>query len=59
MLKEGSDLYSFGVLLMEIVTGRSPADYSTWRGMVASRLDEELLDLKINERPSSRALKRV
>ncbi|MFS7992688.1 putative transferase [Helianthus anomalus] len=30
-----------------------------FRGMVASRLGEELLDPKINERPSSRALKRV
>ncbi|KAI7748089.1 hypothetical protein M8C21_012878, partial [Ambrosia artemisiifolia] len=69
MLNEGSDVYSFGVLLMEIVTGRSPVDYSRppgemnlvdwFRGMVASRLGEELLDPKIIERPSSRALKRV
>ncbi|KAJ0522949.1 putative protein kinase RLK-Pelle-RLCK-V family [Helianthus annuus] len=69
MLNEGSDVYSFGVLLMEIVTGRSPVDYSRppgemnlvdwFRGMVASRLGEELLDPKIVERPSSRALKRV
>ncbi|KAF5778545.1 putative protein kinase RLK-Pelle-RLCK-V family [Helianthus annuus] len=69
MLNEGSDVYSFGVLLMEIVTGRSPVDYSRppgemnlvdwFRGMVVSRLGEELLDPKINERPSSRALKRV
>ncbi|MFS7914843.1 putative non-specific serine/threonine protein kinase [Helianthus anomalus] len=69
MLNEGSDVYSFGVLLMEIVIGRSPVDYSRppgemnlvdwFRGMGASRLGEELLDPKINERPSSRALKRV
>ncbi|KAM0007329.1 putative non-specific serine/threonine protein kinase [Helianthus debilis subsp. tardiflorus] len=59
MLNEGSDVYSFEVLLMEIVTGRSPVGYSRppgemnlvdWsRGMVASRLNEELLDPKIND----------
>ncbi|KAI3774782.1 hypothetical protein L1987_49344 [Smallanthus sonchifolius] len=69
MLNEGSDVYSFGVLLMEIITGRSPVDYSRppgemnlvdwFRGMVASRLGDELVDPKINERPSSRALKRA
>ncbi|KAD5318301.1 hypothetical protein E3N88_18247 [Mikania micrantha] len=69
MLNECSDVYSFGVLLMEIVTGRSPVDYSRapgemnlvdwFRGMVASRRAEELLDPKINVQPSSRSLKRV
>ncbi|XP_076929168.1 putative receptor-like serine/threonine-protein kinase At4g34500 [Bidens hawaiensis] len=69
MLNEGSDVYSFGVLLMEIITGRSPVDYSRppgemnlvdwFRGMVASRLGDELLDPKIDQRPSSRALKRA
>ncbi|PWA83820.1 protein kinase-like domain-containing protein [Artemisia annua] len=69
MLNEGSDVYSFGVLLMEIITGRSPVDYSRapgemnlvdwFRGMVASRRGEELLDPKIDERPSPRALKRA
>ncbi|XP_076906710.1 putative receptor-like serine/threonine-protein kinase At4g34500 [Bidens hawaiensis] len=69
MLNECSDVYSFGVLLMEIVTGRSPVDYSRepgemnlvdwFKGMVASRRGEELLDPKINVQPTSRALKRV
>nr|XP_043626590.1 probable receptor-like serine/threonine-protein kinase At4g34500 [Erigeron canadensis] len=69
MLNEGSDVYSFGVLLMELVTGRSPVDYSRppgemnlvdwFKGMVASRRGEELLDPKIELRPSPRALKRA
>nr|GEY58540.1 probable receptor-like serine/threonine-protein kinase At4g34500 [Tanacetum cinerariifolium] len=69
MLNEGSDVYSFGVLLMEIITGRSPVDYSRppgemnlvdwFRGMVAGRRGEELLDPNIDERPSPRALKRA
>ncbi|KAJ0441395.1 putative protein kinase RLK-Pelle-RLCK-V family [Helianthus annuus] len=69
MLNECSDVYSFGVLLMEIVTGRSPVDYSRapgemnlvdwFRGMVASRRGEELLDPKISVPPPSRSLKRV
>ncbi|CAH1450327.1 unnamed protein product [Lactuca virosa] len=69
MLNECSDVYSFGVLLMEMVTGRSPVDYSRapgemnlvdwFKGMVASRRGEELLDPKISIQPPSRALKRV
>nr|GEU93456.1 probable receptor-like serine/threonine-protein kinase At4g34500 [Tanacetum cinerariifolium] len=69
MLNECSDVYSFGVLLMEIVTGRSPVDYSKapgemnlvdwFKGMVASRRGEELLDPKISVQPPPRSLKRV
>ncbi|XP_030523191.1 probable receptor-like serine/threonine-protein kinase At4g34500 [Rhodamnia argentea] len=69
MLNEGSDVYSFGVLLMELITGRSPIDYSRpagemnlvdwFRGMVASRRGEEIVDPLIVDPPSQRALKRA
>ncbi|KHG20857.1 hypothetical protein F383_26867 [Gossypium arboreum] len=69
MLNEGSDVYSFGVLLMEIITGRSPIDYSRppgemnlvdwFKGMVASRHGEEIVDPLIEVQPSPRALKRA
>lgn len=28
MLNERSDMYSFGILIMEIISGRNPVDYS-------------------------------
>ncbi|KAF5201907.1 Inactive protein kinase [Thalictrum thalictroides] len=69
MLREGSDVYSFGVLLMEMISGRSPVDYTRpagevnmvdwFKGMVASRRGEEVLDPLIKHLPSSRALKRA
>ncbi|KAL6498800.1 hypothetical protein OROGR_028347 [Orobanche gracilis] len=69
MLNEKSDIYSFGILIMEIITGRSPVDYNRPKGevnlvdwlkmMVGNRKSEEVIDPKLPERPTSKALKRV
>lgn len=36
MLNERSDVYSFGILIMEIISGRSPVDYSRPPGEVVN-----------------------
>eukprot|EP00250_Pteridium_aquilinum_P015391 c22556_g1_i1 orf=688-2196(+) len=69
LLTERSDVYSFGVLMMELITGRNPVDYSRPVGevnlvdwmkmMVGSRRLEEILDPRLKEKPSGRALKRA
>ncbi|EOA20477.1 hypothetical protein CARUB_v10000789mg [Capsella rubella] len=69
MLNERSDIYSFGVLVMEIISGRSPVDYSRAPGevnlvewlkrMVTNREAEGVLDPRMIEKPSLRSLKRT
>ncbi|KAI6695214.1 hypothetical protein NL676_022924 [Syzygium grande] len=69
MLNERSDIYSFGILIMEIISGRNPVDYSRvpeevnlvdWlKKMVTDKNLEGVLDPKLPEKPISRALKRV
>ncbi|XP_047342017.1 probable serine/threonine-protein kinase At1g01540 [Impatiens glandulifera] len=69
MLTEKSDVYSFGILIMEIISGRTPVDYARPQGevnlvdwlksMVGNRKSEEVVDPKLPHMPSSKALKRV
>ncbi|XP_010517847.1 PREDICTED: probable receptor-like protein kinase At2g42960 [Camelina sativa] len=69
MLNEKSDIYSFGVLLLEAVTGRDPVDYGRpanevnlveWlKMMVGTRRAEEVVDPRLEPRPSKSALKRA
>ncbi|KAK4743652.1 hypothetical protein SAY87_009964 [Trapa incisa] len=69
LLNEKSDIYSFGVLLLEAITGRDPVDYSRpanevnlveWlKMMVASRRAEDVVDPNLEVKPSMRVLKRV
>ncbi|XP_073000516.1 probable serine/threonine-protein kinase At1g01540 isoform X1 [Typha latifolia] len=69
MLNERSDVYSFGILIMEIISGRNPVDYNRPPGevnlvewlktMVTSRNSEGVLDPKLQDKPSSRELKKA
>ncbi|KAL5791711.1 hypothetical protein ACOSP7_000305 [Xanthoceras sorbifolium] len=69
LLNEKSDIYSFGVLLLEAVTGRDPVDYGRpanevnlveWlKMMVGTRRAEEVADPNLEVKPETRALKRA
>ncbi|KAI7728262.1 hypothetical protein M8C21_022964 [Ambrosia artemisiifolia] len=69
MVNERSDVYSFGILFMELITGRYPVDYKRpqeevhlveWvRQMVNERCLEKVLDPKMIEKPASCVLKRA
>ncbi|XLR66358.1 hypothetical protein S83_017030, partial [Arachis hypogaea] len=58
MLTKKSDVYSLGILIMEIITGRSPINLIEWlKAMIGNRKSEELIDLNLPEKPSSKVLK--
>ncbi|XP_028797660.1 probable receptor-like protein kinase At2g42960 [Neltuma alba] len=69
LLNEKSDIYSFGVLLLEAVTGRDPVDYGRpanevnlveWlKMMVGTRRADEVIDPSLEVKPPTRALKRA
>ncbi|KAK4438963.1 putative receptor-like protein kinase [Sesamum alatum] len=69
LLNEKSDIYSFGVLLLEAITGRDPVDYGRpadeinlveWlKMMVGNRRAEEVVDPNLEVKPTTRALKRA
>ncbi|CAK9138010.1 unnamed protein product [Ilex paraguariensis] len=69
LLNEKSDIYSFGVLLLEAVTGRDPVDYGRpaneanlveWlKMMVGNRRADEVVDPNLEVKPTTRALKRA
>ncbi|KAI8564881.1 hypothetical protein RHMOL_Rhmol03G0217300 [Rhododendron molle] len=67
---EKSDVYSFGILLMEIITGKTPVEDSSgtetqvylidWlKSMVAEKTYDKVVDPKMPQTPSLKELKRI
>ncbi|GAV82888.1 Pkinase domain-containing protein [Cephalotus follicularis] len=69
LLNEKSDVYSYGVVLLEAITGRYPVDYGRpqnevnmveWlKMMVQLRRSEEVVDPNLEAKPSTSTLKRA
>ncbi|KAJ9164223.1 hypothetical protein P3X46_023825 [Hevea brasiliensis] len=67
VLDERTDVYSFGMLVMEIISGRTPVDLNQpkvylidWlKSMVANQKIMYVADPKLAEKPSSKELKRI
>ncbi|KAF3432934.1 hypothetical protein FNV43_RR24036 [Rhamnella rubrinervis] len=64
---EKTDVYSFGILIMEIISGRSPVDHNQpqpylidWmKSMVSGNKIPYVVDRSMPEMPSSKELKRI
>ncbi|KAG5558664.1 hypothetical protein RHGRI_008574 [Rhododendron griersonianum] len=67
---EKSDVYSFGILLMEIITGKTPVEDSSgtetqvylidWlKSMIAEKTYDKVVDPKMPHTPSLKELKRI
>ncbi|GAV85947.1 Pkinase_Tyr domain-containing protein [Cephalotus follicularis] len=67
LTNEKSDVYSFGILIMEIISGRTPVDHSQpqvylidWlKSMVVSQRIAHVVDPRLREMPFSKELKRI
>ncbi|WCJ36717.1 Protein kinase superfamily protein [Euphorbia peplus] len=67
VMNERSDVYSFGILVMEIICGKIPSDHNhphvylvDWvKSMVASKKSMHVADPKLPGMPSSKELKRI
>nr|KYP61934.1 putative serine/threonine-protein kinase At1g01540 family [Cajanus cajan] len=64
---KGNDIYDFGILIMEIVSGRLPSNQSQpqthivdwFKSMISNGKIDSVVDPKLLEMPSSKILKRV